>query len=159
MKKLGKLRGTVMTPHAKLFARFVQLRLSRAARKFHSQRDFLFPQNHTPELFALALDPRLASELQEAFCEAFQNRPDETLELMVTTRKEFKKRSKARRIQFLITAREELLQKKDQYIASEVNCAFPRKEEHQVNEKDVENARRKLASRPHAKLKVKAVLS
>lgn len=157
MKKLGKLRGTVMTPHAKLFALFVQPGLSRAARKFHSQLDFLFPQNHTPELFALALDPRRASELQDAFCEAFRKNPDETLELMVTTRKEFKKRNKARRIQFLLTACEELLEKKDLAIAWEVNRAFPA--ENEVNEKDVENARRKLASRPHTRLKVKAVLS
>jgi hypothetical protein len=157
MKKLGKLRGTVMTPHAKLFARFVQPRLSRAARTVHSQLDFLFPQNRTPELFALALDPRRASELQGAFCEAFRKKPDETLELMEKTRAEFKKLSKARRIQCLITAREELLNQKDVAIVWEVNRAFP--EESAVSEKDVENARRKLASRPHAKLKSKAVLS
>ena len=162
MKKHGNLKGLLRPPHARLFAKYVQPHLSEKAKVKHRQFNWLFPPPgpiYTQELFALALQPNLLPQLQTEFSEAYQADPDTTLELMVKTRAGLKPSSKAKCVQMYITAFPKALAEKDDTIAHSVQQAFGIGVRSPITGKDVENARRKLPSRPYLRIKSKAVLS
>ena len=153
MKKHGKLALIVREPLARFFSVFVHPKLSDAAKLIHHPFNFVAGRNFTRELTAAALDPARVADVQTALLEAYRAHPDVTLELMTKARAAAHPKSKAASIAIYLVTDPQALKEKDESIAWEVNQLIPGLS---VTAKDVENQRRKIASKPYVKQKMTA---